>query len=145
LTIRGGQQEVTFEGVIRRWGVPARGDRQRGHLEVEGNSQGWPSKGSSGGGGCQPGVTFEGVIWRWRGTSQGWPSKGSSGGGEGQQEITSRPLTLRGHPPGAVMAGCWVARVHDLSGVSDGRLQLCLQMEAWELSCIDGGGYIATF
>jgi hypothetical protein len=40
LTIRGGQQEVTSEGVIRRWGVPARGDRQRGHLEVEGNSQG---------------------------------------------------------------------------------------------------------
>jgi hypothetical protein len=61
LTIRGGQQEVTSEGVIRRWGVPARGDRQRGHLEVER---------------YQPGVTFEGVI-----------RKGSSGGREGQQEV----------------------------------------------------------
>ena len=121
LTIRGGQQEVTFEGVIRRWRVPARGDLWRGHLEVER---------------YQPGVTFEGVIRRWR---------GSAGGRGGQQEIISWPLTLRGHPPGAVMAGCWVARVHDLSGVSDGRLQLCLQKEAWELSCIDGGGYIATF
>ena len=40
LTIRGGQQEVTFEGVIRRWRVPARGDLQRGHQEVEGTSQG---------------------------------------------------------------------------------------------------------
>jgi hypothetical protein len=40
LTIRGGQQEVTFEGVIRRWRVPARGDLRRGHQEVEGASQG---------------------------------------------------------------------------------------------------------
>ena len=36
LTIRGGQQEVTFAGVIRRWRVPARGDLGRGHQEVEG-------------------------------------------------------------------------------------------------------------
>ena len=50
LTIRGGQQEVTSEGVIRRWGcqpgvtvkgviwrwkVTARGDLRRGHQEVE--------------------------------------------------------------------------------------------------------------
>ena len=41
---------MTVKGVIRRWGLPARGDRQRGHLEVER---------------CQPGVTFEGVIRRW--------------------------------------------------------------------------------
>ena len=55
LTIRGGQLEVTFEGVIRRWGcqpgvtvkgviwrwkVTARGDLRRGHQEVEGASQG---------------------------------------------------------------------------------------------------------
>jgi len=56
LTIRRGQQEVTFKGVIRRWRVPARGDLRRGHQEVEE---------------YQPGVTFEGVIRRWRGTSQG--------------------------------------------------------------------------
>ena len=62
LTIRGGQQEVTFEGVIRRWRVPARGDLQRGHQEVEGASQGWPSKGSSGGGEGQQEV--EGVSRR---------------------------------------------------------------------------------
>jgi hypothetical protein len=47
LTIRRGQQEVTFKGVIRRWRVPARGDLRRGHQEVEE---------------YQPGVTFEGVI-----------------------------------------------------------------------------------
>jgi hypothetical protein len=40
LTIRGGQQKVTFAGVIRRWRVPARGDLRRGHQEVEGASQG---------------------------------------------------------------------------------------------------------
>jgi hypothetical protein len=40
LTIRGGQQEVTFEEVIRRWRVPARGDLRRGHQEVESTSQG---------------------------------------------------------------------------------------------------------
>jgi hypothetical protein len=47
---------VTFEGVIRRWRVPARGDLRRGHLEVER---------------YQPGVTFEGVIRRWRGSAGG--------------------------------------------------------------------------
>ena len=56
LTIRGGQQKVTFAGVIRRWRVQARGDLRSGHQEVER---------------YQPGGTFEGVIWRWRGTSQG--------------------------------------------------------------------------
>jgi hypothetical protein len=31
---------VTFEGVIRRWRLPARGDLRRGHQEVESTSQG---------------------------------------------------------------------------------------------------------
>jgi hypothetical protein len=30
---------VTFEGVIRRWRVSARGDLRRGHQEVEGVSR----------------------------------------------------------------------------------------------------------